>query len=307
MRFWAVNLLVVFVMTGLVFNVHAAPDAAMRIVSVNGALTEIIYELGAEDLLVGVDTTSGFPSAAKSLPQVGYQRNLSVEGILSLSPTHLIASADAGPPEVLKQLESTGVQIISFEKSYTIESVLTRIAVVSNLIGKAERGRMLSNKIEERLSTLPGYQPGVARTFSENRNPAARPVLFFLGVGNGSPMVAGSNTAAHAMIKMAGGRNVFDSIEGYKSVSAEAIINAAPATILIVSHGQVDTARTVEKVLNTPGVNLTPAGKNRQIEVLDGLRFLGFGPRIANAIHDLSNVLDADHLEQAVSTKASAR
>lgn len=292
MRFWVVNLLVVLVMTGYVLNVFASTGKELRIVSVNGALTEIIYELGAEAYLAGVDTTSSYPQQATLLPQVGYQRNLSAEGILSLKPTHILASADAGPPEVLKQIRRTGVRIVQFDRKHTVDSVLHRIDVISNLVGQHAKGNALMKNIKSRVEQIRQQGSTGGLTTDKKR------VLFFLGIGNGSPMVAGSNTAADAMIEMAGGSNVFDDIQGYKSVSTEAIINAAPEVILMVSHGHSD--KIIEKVLQIPGVATTPAGQNRQVIILDGLRFLGFGPRIANAIHDLNESLYGNQLKKTV-------
>ena len=82
---------------GLVAAALPARAQAQRVVSVGSALTEIIYALGAEKMLVGVDTTSLYPAAARSLPQVGYMRALSAEGVLSLRPSLVIATTAAGP------------------------------------------------------------------------------------------------------------------------------------------------------------------------------------------------------------------
>ena len=82
---------------------------ARRIVSVGGALTEIVYALEAQGELVGVDTTSLYPVVAQQLPQVGYARTLSAEGVLSLAPTQLIATEEAGPQAVLRQVRDAGV------------------------------------------------------------------------------------------------------------------------------------------------------------------------------------------------------
>ncbi len=68
-----------------------------RIVSVSGATTEIVYALGAEKQLVGTDTTSLFPAAALQTPKVGYMRQLSAEGLLSLKPDAVIGTTEAGP------------------------------------------------------------------------------------------------------------------------------------------------------------------------------------------------------------------
>ena len=80
---------------GLVAAALPARAQAQRVVSVGSALTEIVYALGAEKMLVGVDTTSLYPAAARSLPQVGYMRALSAEGVLSLKPTLVIATTAA--------------------------------------------------------------------------------------------------------------------------------------------------------------------------------------------------------------------
>ena len=72
--------------------------------TISGAITEVVYALGAEGQLVGTDTTSLFPAAAQKTPKVGYLRQLSAEGILSLKPDAVIATSEAGPPVVLDQL-----------------------------------------------------------------------------------------------------------------------------------------------------------------------------------------------------------
>lgn len=302
MKIWLLNFIVLFVSLGYLFDVRADDAQSMRIVSVNGALTEMIYLLEAESKLVGVDTTSQFPEQAQQLPQVGYQRSLSAEGILSLQPTHLIASADAGPPAVLNQIKSAGVKIIQFDRAYTLESVLDRITNIAQLLEKERLGKNIVEGIRQQHQSLFEGKNQTSRNFntqeiaqlSQNTTSKFREktkVLFFLGVGSGSPMVAGSQTAADAMIGFSGGINVFSGIQGYKPVSAEAIINAAPEVILIVSHGGPDRQQVINKVLMTPGVSETPAGKNVRILVMNGLRFLGFGPRTFDAIRELNQSL----------------
>ena len=97
----------------LLFSTAAFADTPKRVVSVGGALTETVYALGAGELLVGSDTTSYYPEAAANSPKVGYQRALSAEGILSLSPDLVIMTDEAGPPPVLAQLNSAGVNMLT--------------------------------------------------------------------------------------------------------------------------------------------------------------------------------------------------
>lgn len=304
MKFWALNLLVLFLATGWVLDVFASEDRPLRIVSVNGALTEIIYELAGQDTLVGVDTTSQYPRAATTLPQVGYQRNLSIEGILSLKPTHILATADAGPAVVLQQLESSGIEIIQFAQEYSVDTVLDRVSVIAQLLNKKIEGDILINEIRQQFA---GAQQLIDELQLSNRaslnqgvtnvrfiTSGKKRLLFLLAVGSGSALASGSGTAADFMIELSGGKNVFNDFNGYKPVNAEAIVNAAPDTILVVSHKKEGENNIIRRVLEAPGVMLTPAGRNSDIRVLNGLRFLGFGPRIGEAVTDLGYYLYSD-------------
>ncbi len=117
-----------------VTSAHA--ETPKRIVSVGGALTETIYALGAGEYLVGSDTTSYYPAAAAATPKVGYQRALSAEGILSLNPDLVILSEEAGPPAVLAQLKSAGVNMLTVTAGRTLEDVNRNIEVLSEVLGK---------------------------------------------------------------------------------------------------------------------------------------------------------------------------
>eukprot|EP01136_Pigoraptor_vietnamica_P034580 Opistho-1_new@98715 len=79
---------------------RAAKAEGPRLVTVSGAITEVVFALGAESMLVGSDTTSVWPEAALRTPKVGYMRQLSAEGLLSLRPSAVIATHEAGPPLV---------------------------------------------------------------------------------------------------------------------------------------------------------------------------------------------------------------
>ena len=95
-----------------------------RVVSVGGAITETLYALGAEHLLVGADTTSLYPAAATRLPSVGYARALSAEGVLSLRPTLLLAGAEAGPPAVMRQLAAARVNLLQLDADHRFEGLV---------------------------------------------------------------------------------------------------------------------------------------------------------------------------------------
>ena len=76
-----------------------------RIISIGGSITEILYELDFEANIVAVDITSNYPKQAKKLPSVGYIRNLSSEGVLSMHPSLIISENDIGPQIIIEQLK----------------------------------------------------------------------------------------------------------------------------------------------------------------------------------------------------------
>ncbi|MDJ0932736.1 MAG: ABC transporter substrate-binding protein [Breoghania sp.] len=110
-------------------------------------------------------------------------------------------------------------------------------------------------------------------------------VLFLLSVGSGRMLASGANTAADAVIEMAGGQNVFSSFENYKPVNTEALVAAAPDYVLAMTRPGMDPSDDIRAL---PGIELTPAGKNDRIIAMDGQALLGFGPRTAASIRELA-------------------
>ncbi|MEX0582565.1 MAG: ABC transporter substrate-binding protein, partial [Sneathiella sp.] len=127
----------------LLFSTVALADAPKRVVSVGGALTEAVYALGAGELIVGSDTTSYYPEAAAASPKVGYQRALSAEGILSLNPDLVLMTDEAGPPPVLAQLKSAGVNMLTLNAGRSLEDVKKNIEVISGALDRKEEGAAL--------------------------------------------------------------------------------------------------------------------------------------------------------------------
>ena len=265
-----------FALTLLLACHTAFAEEIKRIVSADGSLTEIVYALGQEHKLVGVDTTSSFPITARFLPQIGYRRNISAEGVLSLEPQVLIAIQDSGPEKILNQIEGAGVKVFKYSDKASLNAVREKILAVSKLLGKETEGKQLWQKIE--LDVI------AARQNLVNIQDKVK-VLFVLSMQSGSPVVSGADTQAAEIIYLAGGVNAAQGFSGYKPMPVEAIIAAQPDIILMMDRGG-DHGVTIEQ-LNSAGFSLTPAGKNQRIVTMDGMKLLGFGPRIADAIREL--------------------
>lgn len=262
-----------------------AEAAERRIVSVGGALTETLYALGAQADLIGVDTTSLYPDAARQLPSVGYARTLSAEGVLSLRPTLILATQEAGPPAVLRQLEAARVPLAVLDADHRIEGVLTRTQRVAELCGRVDTGRAWVVAMQRAWEQA---QEQVARRISGGK--AAPRVLFVLSHSMAQVRVSGSGTAADAMIRYVGAVNALGSVEGYKPLTPEAAIAAAPDVILTTEQG-LQAAGGINGLLKAPGLAQTPAGRARRVVSQDALLMLGFGPRLPQAVVVLADGL----------------
>jgi iron complex transport system substrate-binding protein len=259
----------------------AGAQATQRVVSVGSALTEIVYALGAEKMLVGVDTTSLYPAAARSLPQVGYMRALSAEGVLSLKPTLVIATTAAGPATTLDQLKATGIEVLILPDHYDYESVVAKIEMVGKLTGKTAEAQKMITQGRADMASLSAKLAAV---------PARPRVLFLLSMGGGAPQAAGAGTAADGIIKLAGGTNAVEGYSGYRPLTPEAVI-ASRADFILVTRQTVEALGGIDHVVSQPSISQTPAGKARRVLQFDTLLLLGFGPRTPEAATELAAAL----------------
>lgn len=257
-----------------------------RIVSIGGDVTEILYALGLEDRIVAVDSTSVFPAdALQKKKNLGYMRALSTEGVLSAAPTLIIASAKAGPPEVVAALTSNSAPYVSIDGADTPEGVGARIRAIASAVGA-------SAKADEIIATSQKAFQDLAARRARIERPAR--VLFLLSAQNGRATAAGIKTAADEVIRLAGGENVAASLEGYKPLSDEAAAAMAPDVILVMSRSQ-QPAYSQEpleaQIKALKGLSTSPAVRNNRVVEVDGAALLQFGPRTAGAARDLMNVL----------------
>lgn len=249
---------------------HAAPPA--RVVGLGGAITEIVYALDAGATLVGADTSSIYPPEAAKLPKVGYYRTFSVEGVASLKPNLVLASDQSGPPQAFEQLKKLGSKVVVLPSAPTLAALDARILGVAAALDMAPRGTALVEKLHAELKAI--------------KPPAQRPRVLLVSSHTGRLQAAGEDTAAHAIIELAGGTNVLGSQTGYKPLSAEAAAALKP-DVIVTTTMSVGGSGTVEAFLAQPGLNATPAAKQKRIVVMDDLLLLGFGPRLPEALRQL--------------------
>ena len=222
------SFLAAMALLAVVVPAHAADTS--RVVSIGGAVTEILYALGHDKEIVGVDSTSLYPPRAmKEKANVGYMRQLSAEGVLGLNPSVVIAIEGAGPKETMNVLEAAKVPLVIVPDSYSEVGIVEKINVIARVTGATEPAKCLTARVRADLDALETIRAGIGDK--------KKRVLFVLSLVNGRAMAAGTHTAADGIIRLAGATNVIGDYEGYKQLTDEAVIAARPDVILSIQRG----------------------------------------------------------------------
>lgn len=274
----------------LAFQACAAEQARyQRVLAIGGAVTEIVFALGEQDRLVGRDSTSTYPPQALELPDVGYIRALSPEGVLSVEPDLILARENNGPAEAVEVLKNSGVRWVDVPDYFSVQGIDDNIRIIADALGVAEKGDALRAKVRSEIAAV------TERTESIKDK---RRAMFVLTMRDNRVMASGVGTAAHGILTLAGAKNAISGFEGYKQLSDEAVINAAPEVIVMMQgRGQAETGDhgSANAALEAhPALGATPAVRNGKILRLDGLLMLGFGPRTGEAALRLARAIYPD-------------
>jgi iron complex transport system substrate-binding protein len=258
-----------------------AEAPAQRIIALGGSVTEIVVALGAEERLVARDSTSSYPDSITDLPDVGYLRALSPEGVLALGPDLIVAEADAGPIEAVEVLRAAGVPFVLMPDDPTPGGVAAKITAVAEAIGRPDEGAALAARVTAELAEA----EALAATVTEPKR-----VLFVLSAQGGRIMAGGDGSSADGIIRLAGGQNAATGFVGYKQMTDEAVLAASPDVILMMDRDGDHAAANAE-LLALPSLASSPAARNGAVIRMNGLLLLGFGPRTAEAARNLHDAL----------------
>lgn len=252
--------------------------AAERIVVAGGSLTELIYAMGAGKRVVGVDETTSYPPETAKLPHIGYWKQLSSEGILSLRPDSVI-TAGCRTANCARPTAGAKVNVVTLPRvPATLEQMYANIRQLAKTLQVPEQGEALVTQINQRLERV---QQNVAA------KKAPVKAMFILSAGGSAPQVAGKGSVADAILSLAGAENVATH-QQYKSYSAESLIAANPEVIVVTSQmvdGDINRLRSIA------GITHTAAWKNQRIITVDQNLILGMGPRIADVVESLHQQL----------------
>ncbi|CAG1011964.1 MAG: hemin ABC transporter substrate-binding protein [Rhizobiaceae bacterium] len=265
-------------------TVGTLPDSS-KLVAIGGSITEIVYALGEERRLIARDTTSVYPPAALALPDVGYMRQLSPEGVLSVGPSAVIALEGSGPREAIDVLKKASVPFLEVPETFDRDGIVVKIRAVGEALGVNDKAKTLAASV---ATDLDAAEKTTASIGERKR------VMFLLSAQGGKLLASGSGTAADGVIRLAGAVNAVEGYEGYKPITDEAVITAAPDVILMMDRsGDPDPSADI---FANPAIASTPAGQAKRLVRMDAAYLLGFGPRTAAAVRDLVAQLYGDRV-----------
>jgi len=259
-----------------------AAELPQRWVSAGGALSEWISALGGEPRLVGVDTTSQHPESLKALPSIGYQRQLSSEGILSLRPDLLVGTEEMGPPPVLAQIRKAGVRVELLSSKADLAAVDANLKQLGTLLGAEQKAAQLAAGYHQQLEAL---QVQVKQAQASHKAPG---VLLLVGHAGAKPLIAGQGTAGDWLLRQAGARNLAEH-QGYKNFSNEALAALDPDVVVFSDRALVGDQALQALLKENPALAASRAAHDKRLVSLDPTLLVGgLGPRLPMALQDLA-------------------
>lgn len=248
-----------------------------------GTLGATVFGLGLGDRVVGRDTSTGFPAAAR-LPLVttnGHQ--LDAEAILGLRPTVVLTDSTLGPPEVVRQLRDSGIPVVVTDSRRAVNNVGSLTQQVADALGVPAEGEQLAHR-----TTVEIEKAKIAAHRLANDS-ELRIVFLYVRGQAGVHQMFGQGTGADDLITAVGAVDAAG-VQGATPISPEVLAKAAPDVILVMSNG-LRSIGGVEGLMTVPGVAQTPAGRQRRIVDMNDGQLLSFGPRTGAVIDGLARAL----------------
>ncbi|HEX8291958.1 MAG TPA: ABC transporter substrate-binding protein [Pyrinomonadaceae bacterium] len=271
------------------FSNPAGDARGERLVVISQTYNEIIWALGAQEHVVGVDLSSTYPEGVKKVQTVGYHRALSAEGILSLRPTAILHDNNIGPPQVVEQLKGLGVPMKTFAaKNDSVDGAKALIREMGAYFHREGRAEELCRTLDEQTAA------SIERAGRYADHPRVAVIHFgrasnvYLVVGRGG---GGDGGAAGRMIEWAGGQMAVDAAGMQRMASPEIVARANPDVILVTDFGYDRLGGSLEQIKALPGVATSNAAKTNRIFRVEENQLMYFGPRSGENIGKVAAII----------------
>lgn len=215
---------IISLLMGLALGQAQAEVDASRIASVDANATEILLSLGLADHLVALDMTSLPLLPETNLPNLGYHRALSTEGLLSTEPTLIIGSTHMGPAPVVEMIQSTDIELLQLSPATSVDELVNNITMLGDVLAEEANAEQLVDLIHQQHDAIAAAQQGDSLS-----------MVFLLDMTGRGLSKAGEGTTGASLVTLLGGDNLVE-YSGYKTISMEAILELDPDVILVGSN-----------------------------------------------------------------------
>ena len=243
---------------------------AERIVALSAADCEIVYALGAGDLLVGRGEWCDYPAEVFDVPSVESGGNTNIEQILQLEPDVLVMSSMAQTEEQVKQLEDAGVAVVVSDAK-DIAGVYTSIELLGKLLGKDAEAAKIVSDMKEGFAAI-----------EANKLDGTKSVYFEVSPLEWGLWTAGKNTFMDEIATMMGLENCFGDLDGWAEISEEQVLARNPDYIVTITMYFGEGPTPVEEILSRPGWENVTAVRNQAILNLQNNELSRPAPRLAD-------------------------
>ena len=254
-------------MTGREITLDAPAE---RVVALTASDCEILYALGAGDLLVGRGEYCDYPAEVLDVPSVqsGYDTN--IEQIIALEPQVLLMSTMAQTDEQVQQLEAAGVRVVVSD-AQDIEGTYTAISMIGELVGRQAEAASIVESMQ--------------KTFDEiraNAGDGTKSIYFEVSPLQYGLWTAGSGTFMDEIANMLGLTNCFADVTGWGEISEEQVLERNPDYIVTISMYYGEGPTPEEEILSRTGWENVTAVKNGKILNLPNNELSRPAPRLAD-------------------------
>ena len=253
---------------------------AERVVVLTASDCEILYAVGAGDMVVGRGTYCDYPAEVESVPVLSSGSDTNVEEIIALDPQAVLMSTMSQPLEQIEALEAAGIHCVITEAA-TIDEVYTAIELIGSLTGKTENAAAV---IAEMKATFEDIQSKVTGDGSKTVYFEVSPLEYGL-------WTAGSGTFMDELAAMLGLTNAFADVSDWGEVSEEQVIERDPDYIVTIAMYFGEGPTPEEEILSRTGWQGMTAIQNNTILNADSDEISRPGPRLAKAAKILYNFI----------------
>ena len=262
-------------------------EPVTRIVALTPSDCEILYAIGAGDLIVGRGKYCDYPEEVLDITAVASGSNMNVEEIINLEPQVLVMSTMAQTEEQVRMLDDAGIKVVVSD-AQDIEGVYTAIELLGELTGKTGEAQALCQEMQEKFAKL-----------SEDAKAAAgdtvKTVYFEVTPLAQGLYSAGKGTFMNEIAELLGLKNIFDDIDGWKKVSEEQVIERNPDYIVTIGSMNKETGQTPEEeLLSREAWQTITAIKNDAILNVPNNEFSRPAPRLVDAAQALYDLVYGD-------------